>query len=416
MLANTEALAGLVGAEAAGFEIGPLPLDAGEPGRYAPSRWLRAAAPSASWPGLGCWPPLPRRVGLLAAGAVAALGRRWPAGLDWDALALIAALVFPVLGYGRPLREGCTGTDPAGGAWRCCARPAVSLVGATLLVAVGSDRASVLGIEPFRGVAATLVVPPALFLAHAMLRERGPAGWLRTLWTQPIRLGPARGGRGGRGGALALVVVRRGNTPIIGASELELEIREALASAVRAAALQGAARAPAGTAGADRTGWPEWIRAPLLTGGVIAQASILNSFAHYHTPLASRWSARSSRWRWAARWAWRRPAHRAAAGPRGAAGWTQRREGPGLGLPRLQGNLGDEAILAGLARGLAARGHAVQALSGAPAETRARTAVPPGTGCATSPGRSEPATRSSPAAAASSRTRPAIAACATTSA
>lgn len=40
-----------------------------------------------------------------------------------------------------------------------------------------------------------------------------------------------------------------------------------------------------------------------------------------------------------------------------------------------QGNLGDEAIFAGLARGLAARGHAVQALSGAPAETRAAHGV-----------------------------------------
>jgi polysaccharide pyruvyl transferase CsaB len=39
------------------------------------------------------------------------------------------------------------------------------------------------------------------------------------------------------------------------------------------------------------------------------------------------------------------------------------------------GNLGDEAILAGLARGLAARGHHVRALSAAPAATRAERAV-----------------------------------------
>ncbi len=41
-----------------------------------------------------------------------------------------------------------------------------------------------------------------------------------------------------------------------------------------------------------------------------------------------------------------------------------------------QGNLGDEAIFSGLARGLAARGHAVHALSGSPAETRAAHGVP----------------------------------------
>ena len=31
--------------------------------------------------------------------------------------------------------------------------------------------------------------------------------------------------------------------------------------------------------------WPAWLRGALLTGGVIAQASILNSFSHYHTPV-----------------------------------------------------------------------------------------------------------------------------------
>ena len=41
-----------------------------------------------------------------------------------------------------------------------------------------------------------------------------------------------------------------------------------------------------------------------------------------------------------------------------------------------QGNLGDEAIFSGLARGLAARGHTVRALSGSPAETRAAHGVP----------------------------------------
>ncbi|MDZ7708101.1 MAG: DUF5693 family protein [Trueperaceae bacterium] len=296
MLANTEALVGgLVAAlEASGFEIGPLPLDQESLGDYAPSRWLRAAAAVGVLAGLGLLAALyPGVWGLLAAAAVGGLGVV-AAGLDWDALALIAALVFPVLGYGRPLREGSfrTGTDRTGtdepdrrGAWILLRATAVSLIGAILLVAVGSDRASVLGVEPFRGVAATLVVPPALFLAHAMLRERGPAGWLRTLWSREIRLGPAMLAAVGVA-ALALVVIRRGNTPIIGASELELEIREALASAFARPRFKELLGHPLGLLGLTGKGWPEWIRAPLLTGGVIAQASILNSFAHYHTPLA----------------------------------------------------------------------------------------------------------------------------------
>jgi hypothetical protein len=31
--------------------------------------------------------------------------------------------------------------------------------------------------------------------------------------------------------------------------------------------------------------WSPWIRGALMTGAVIAQATILNSFSHYHTPL-----------------------------------------------------------------------------------------------------------------------------------
>jgi len=31
--------------------------------------------------------------------------------------------------------------------------------------------------------------------------------------------------------------------------------------------------------------WPAWLRWVLLTGGVVAQASVLNSFSHFHTPV-----------------------------------------------------------------------------------------------------------------------------------
>lgn len=290
MLANTEALVGgLVRAlEASGFEVGPLPLDQASLGDYAPSRLARAAAAVGVVAGLGLLAALyPGVWGLLAAAAIAALGLA-AAGLDWDALALVAALVFPVLGYGRPLRRrnGPSADETDGrGAWTLLRATGVSLIGAVLLVAVGSDRASVLGIEPFRGVAATLVVPPALYLAHAMLRERGPAGWARTLWSREIRLGPVVLAAVGVA-ALALVVIRRGNTPIIGASALELEVREALASAFARPRFKELLGHPLGLLGLTGRTWPEWIRAPLLTGGVIAQASILNSFAHYHTPLA----------------------------------------------------------------------------------------------------------------------------------
>lgn len=276
MRANTEALvAGLRRAlEADGFVVEPLPTTEAELEGYAPSAALRALAGVGVLAGLALLAGLyPGAWGVAAAAAVGLLGLA-AGGLDWDALALVAALVFPVLGYGffGDRRQG----------WLLAT--GVSLVGATLLVAVGSDRASVLGLAPFRGVAATLVVPPALYLAHALLRERGPAAWLRTLWRQPIRVGPVAVALVGVA-ALALVVIRRGNTPIIGASELELRVREALSSWFARPRFKELLGHPLGVLGLADGGWPAWVRAPLLTGGVIAQASVLNSFSHYHTPL-----------------------------------------------------------------------------------------------------------------------------------
>jgi hypothetical protein len=276
MRANTEALvSGLVARlEAAGFEVGPLPLGGEELAGYDPASWARAAAGAGVLAGLVLLATLyPGAWGVLAAAALAGLAAV-AAGPSWDALALLAALVFPVLGLALFERR------PGALAWAT----GTSLIGATLLVAVGSDRASVLGLEPFRGVAATLVIPPALYLAHALLRERGVAAWLRTLWRQEIRLGPALLVAAGLA-ALALVVIRRGNTPIIGASALELEVRELLSQAFARPRFKELFGHPLALLGLTERSWPAWIRAPLLTGGVIAQASILNSFAHYHTPL-----------------------------------------------------------------------------------------------------------------------------------
>lgn len=277
MLENTEAmLVGLRQALAAdGFEVRALATQQDEIAGYEPSPLLRGAS------ALGVAGGLLLLIGLFPVGwgAAAAFGVAGLAvvagGVGPDAVALIAALVFPVLGYGYfgERRRG----------WLYAT--AVSMAGAALLVAVGSDRASVLGLEPFRGVAATLVIPPALYLGHALLRVRGPAAWVRTLWHQPLRIGPLTLGLVGLA-ALALVVIRRGNTPIIGASLLELEVREFLAEWFARPRFKELLGHPLGVLGLHGTSWPEWIRAPLLTGGVIAQASILNSFSHYHTPLA----------------------------------------------------------------------------------------------------------------------------------
>lgn len=257
--------------EAEGYRVGPLTaLDVD----YDPNPFLRALAAVGVVAGLlllasaypGAW-------GWLAAGSVAALAVL-AAGLDWDALALVAALVFPVLGYSLMRERLIT----LGGA------TLVSLAGAVLLVAVGSDGASMSGLSPFRGVAATLVVPPALFLFQYALRYRRPAEWLTFLWNHQVRVGDVVLVLVAAAAA-ALVVLRRGNFPVIGATETELAVRQWLSEQFARPRFKELLGHPMAVLGLVVHEWPAWIRASLLTGGVVAQASILNSFSHYHTPV-----------------------------------------------------------------------------------------------------------------------------------
>jgi hypothetical protein len=273
MVANTEALVeGLHAALAReGFEVGPIaPPDAG----YAPAPWARIGAALGVVAGLVLLATaFPAPWGALAAAAVAALAVL-AAGLDWAALALVAALVFPVLGFALlPWRP-----------WALAAATGLSLVGAALLAAVGSDRATMLALEPFAGVAATLVVPPALFAAVVLFRERRPAAWVRLVWNHPVRLGEVAVALVVVA-ALGLVVLRRGNFPIIGASEVELALRSALADLFVRPRFKELLGHPLALLALLQVRWPWWARGGLLVAGVVAQASVLNSFSHYHTPL-----------------------------------------------------------------------------------------------------------------------------------
>jgi hypothetical protein len=270
---NTEALvSGLRTAlEREGFEVGPLGTLQIE---YRPSAALRALSSLGVLAGLALLAlAYPAPWGATIALAVLGLGLL-AGGFDWDALALVAALVFPVIGYAHFRERLLT----LGGA------TLVSLAGATLLVAVGSDQAALMAITPFRGVAAVLIVPPALFLFHYALRYRRPAAWVRDLWDCPIRLGHVALALLAVA-ALGLVVLRRGNFPLIGASEAELAFRSWLSDLFVRPRFKELLGHPLAVLGLTGHSWPAWIRGGLLTGGVIAQATILNSFSHYHTPV-----------------------------------------------------------------------------------------------------------------------------------
>lgn len=273
LLANTEELvAGLRAAlEREGFVVGTLaPPDAG----YRPAALPRALAAVGVLAGLVLLAiALPPFWGAAAAAAVAGLGLL-AAGVSWAAVALTAALVFPVLGFALlPWRW-----------WTLPAATGISVVGAALLAAVGSDRASMLALEPFAGVGATLVVPPVLLAGVVLLRQRSAASWVRTLWSHPVRLGEVALALAVLA-ALGLVFIRRGNFPILGASEVELALRSTLNEWFVRPRFKELLGHPLALLGLWQVRWPWWARGGLLVAGVVAQASVLNSFSHYHTPL-----------------------------------------------------------------------------------------------------------------------------------
>jgi hypothetical protein len=160
----------------------------------------------------------------------------------------------------------------------------VSLAGAALLVAVGSERATVLAIQPFAGVGATLVVPPALFFAACALRQRPLRDWVRDSWDASLKVWHLAIGLVAVA-AIALVLLRRGNDPVIGVSQLEMSFRALLGEYFARPRFKELIGHPMAVLGLGMSSWPAWLRWLLLTGGVVAQASVLNSFSHYHTPV-----------------------------------------------------------------------------------------------------------------------------------
>jgi hypothetical protein len=273
MLANTDKLVGglATALRQAGYTVAPLQA---QTFHYRTSRLLRALAGVGAVSGVlllvGLYPGV---WGVLVAAFVAALGLA-AGGLSWDALALMAALAFPVLGYGH-LRRNVASVVLA---------TFVSVCGAALLAAVGSDRTTMLAIHPFRGVGATLVVPPALFLLQYALRYRRPAAWVRDFWNAEVRVSHVVLGLV-LVAALGYAFLRRGNTPVIGASHVELVIRQWLSQMFVRPRFKELVGHPLAVLAFAFPAWPAWLRGLLLTVGVLAQASILNTFSHYHTPL-----------------------------------------------------------------------------------------------------------------------------------
>ncbi|WP_456477023.1 DUF5693 family protein [Oceanithermus sp.] len=184
---------------------------------------------------------------------------------------LLAALVFASLGFVQ-YRQGMR-------AW--FAAFLYALAGAAFLAALGSNTATLLGLTPFKGVLLTLAVPPLLVLLAQLPRDRSPKALLAEAWEHRVRLGEVVLALAALA-ALAVVLLRRGNTSFV--PELELQLRAVLQDWMvrpRFKEIFGHAMAVVGLT----QPWPAWVKAGLLAFAALADASILNTFSHYHTPL-----------------------------------------------------------------------------------------------------------------------------------
>ena len=191
-----------------------------------------------------------------------------------DAAPLLAAMVFPALGFLERHLQGLR-------VW--LAALLYALAGVVFLAALGSTPQSVLGLSPFRGVSLTLLVPPLLVALSFLPTNYKPA--LNLLYNHPVKLGEVAIALVGLL-VVALAVLRRGNevAPTI-VPEWELQLRAFLQDVMvrpRFKEIFAHALVPI----ALLLPWPAWIRNTLLVLVALGMGSILNTFAHYHTPLS----------------------------------------------------------------------------------------------------------------------------------
>ncbi|WP_185974713.1 DUF5693 family protein [Deinococcus detaillensis] len=241
---------------------------------YAPSdvlRWLTMLGTLSALLLLALSYPLPR-LGLLVAGA-ALLGALGLNGFQpYPGLALVSAITFPALGLVLRRKQM---TD-----WYLAT--GFSLLGVLYVSALGTDKNSMLGLDPFSGVGLTLVLPIAL-VALSFLPRQDIRQTVRDLFAIRLTLGDVIM-MGVALGAFAVAVLRRGNTSAVGVSDTEAKIRQDLQDAIIRPRFKEVFGHPLLLLGLSGT-LPGYFTILALLGGLEGQASILNTFSHFHTPL-----------------------------------------------------------------------------------------------------------------------------------
>ncbi len=259
----------VAGIRKAGIQIGVPSISSYEPSSAL--RWLSLLGPLAALGLLALSYPL-TRLGWIVAVLTLLAVVGYNGGDPFASGALLAAVTFPALGLALR-RERPTDWLIATG---------FSLLGILFVSGLGADRLSMLGLDPFRGVGLTLVLPLALF-ALSLLPRQDIRKTAYDLYRTPLSLGDIAIILVALA-IIALVVLRRGNTPAVGVSATEAKVRAALQDTIIRPRFKELAGHPLAILGLSRR-FPPYFTNLLLIGGVVGQSSILNTFSHFHTPL-----------------------------------------------------------------------------------------------------------------------------------
>ncbi|AAF09751.1 hypothetical protein E5E91_00825 [Deinococcus radiodurans R1 = ATCC 13939 = DSM 20539] len=233
-------------------------------------RWLSIIGPLAALLLAGLSLPL-RRLGLLGAAGTLLLCLGLNYATPLAGFALVAAVTFPALGL---LLRRSRITD-----WFIAT--GLSLVGVVFVSALGATPDSMLGLHPFRGVGLTLLLPLAM-VAASFLPKQDIRKTVSDVYNAPIKLGDIA--VMGLGLALlGLVYSRRGNATGGSVTEFESSLRQNVQDSMVRPRFKEVAAHPLAILGLSGK-LPGYFSGLMLLGGTMGQASILNTFSHFHTP------------------------------------------------------------------------------------------------------------------------------------
>lgn len=196
--------------------------------------------------------------------------------------ALLAVIIFPLLGVLSVLQEEKRTLPQA--VLQLLKMSLLSLCGAAIMTGLLADKAFMLKLDGFSGVKLAHVAPVVFIFLVLFLRQERPWQKFKELWGTPVTFLYA-----GLGlfvlAVLAIYVVRTGNDGTALVSSLEVKFREALDNLmdVRPRTKEFLLGHPFMLAvlyfGFD------WRKSILLLFGMIGQISLVNTYAHIHTPL-----------------------------------------------------------------------------------------------------------------------------------